>query len=289
MLNPIKKLAVITTLSASIAFPSFAEIRFAVTEIAGLESLQTEFGAFKEELEKATGEPVKFFPVNGRNAAVEALANNRVDYVLVGPAEYVVFRERAGAKPVVAWQRLEYYTEIVVPAQSKVRSYKDLKGKKIAFGDIGSTSTHLAPIKLLFDQGLKQNKDYKAVNIHRNVSVEAMRRGDIDAVAVSSAHLAKIRKTFKDMSFRVIIRGPDLPNDVLVASKKVSDEQIEKMRNVFLEKQDVLLAAAMKGQENVKYGGGAFIADISDADYDYIRGMYAAIGMKAFDKFADEQ
>ena len=62
-------------------------IKFAVTDINGLEELQVHYGAFVDVLEEITGDKVKFFPINNRTAAVEALANGHVDYVLTGPAE----------------------------------------------------------------------------------------------------------------------------------------------------------------------------------------------------------
>ena len=63
------------------------EIKFGVTDITGLESLQTEYGDFVKALEEVTGDKIKFFPVNSRTAAVEALANAHVDYILTGPAQ----------------------------------------------------------------------------------------------------------------------------------------------------------------------------------------------------------
>ncbi len=48
-------------------------IKFGVTDITGLESLQTEYGDFVAVLEEITGDEVKFFPVNSRTAAVRLL------------------------------------------------------------------------------------------------------------------------------------------------------------------------------------------------------------------------
>ena len=191
-----------------------ATIKFAVTDINGLEELQVHYGAFVDVLEEITGDKVKFFPINNRTAAVEAMANGHVDYVLTGPAEYIVFRARAKAVPVVAWQRLDYFTQLVVTNESSVKTLADMKGKTIAFGEVGSTSTHLGPAQMLASIGLMPNKNFKALNIHRNVSVEAMLKGDVDAVAVGSSHLINIRGKFPDVGLRVAARGPDLPNDV---------------------------------------------------------------------------
>lgn len=280
-----KKIVATALLSMAITVPALAEMTFAVTDVAGLESLQTEFGPFKKALEKAVGEKIKFFPVNGRNAAVEALKGAKVDYVLTGPAEYVVFKEKAGAVPVVGWGRPDYFSQIIVPASSKIRSINDLRGKKIAFGDVGSTSTHLAPVGLLTEAGLTP-KDYKALNIHRNVSVEAMKRGDVDAVGLNFGHFNKIRKTFKDDNFRVVARGGDLPPDIWVAGKHVSKEQVAKIKKAFLDNQKELMGAVLTVEENKKYTGGHFLPTIDDSHYDPIRKMYTTLGFK-FDKFAD--
>ena len=263
-------------------------IKFGVTDITGLESLQTEYGDFVAVLEEITGDEIKFFPVNSRTAAVEALANGHVDFILTGPAEYIVFRARAKAVPVVAWQRLDYFTQLVVTNESEIKTLADMKGKIIAFGDVGSTSTHLGPAQLLASIGLMPNKDYKALNIHRNVSVEAMLRGDVDAVAVGSSHLVNIRANFPDVGLRVAARGPDLPNDVLVAGAHVPAALVEKMRAAFVDNAKQLMDAALKGEENKKYSGGQFIPTVKDVDYEYVRQAYITVGAANLAKFIDE-
>ena len=252
--------------------------------MAGLEALQTNFGPFKDKLEELTGKNVEFFPVSSRNAAVEALDSGLLDFALVGPAEYVIFRSRADVQPVVGWQRMNYYTIVFTRADSTINNLKGLTSKTIAFGDIGSTSQHLAPVQLLSDFGLEQGRDYHAVNIHRNVSVEAMLRGDIDAVAISSAYMDGIRKMYPDESFKVIGRGADLPNDQIVAGKHVSDSDIKRVRQAFADNQKEMLEAIMTSEMNKKYADGHFLTRIDDSDYDRIRDMYESTGLMSFKK-----
>jgi phosphonate transport system substrate-binding protein len=263
-------------------------IKFGVTDITGLESLQTEYGDFVAVLEEITGSEIEYFPVNSRTAAVEAIANGHVDYILTGPAEYIVFRARAKAVPVVAWQRLDYFTQLVVTNESAIKTLADMKGKKIAFGEVGSTSTHLGPAQLLASIGLMPNKDYEALNIHRGVSIEALLKGDVDAIAVGSSHLVNIRDKFPDAGLRVAARGPDLPNDVLVAGAHVPTEQVEKIRAAFVNNAKQLMDAALKGEENKKYVGGQFIPTVEDVDYEYVRQAYITVGAESLAKFIDE-
>ncbi|MGF1682129.1 PhnD/SsuA/transferrin family substrate-binding protein [Photobacterium makurazakiensis] len=288
MKSSFKKFAVACSLIISPVALAADTIKFAATEVAGLEALHTNFGPFKAKLEELTGKSVEFYPVSSRNSAVEALNSELLDFALVGPAEYVIFRQRAKATPVVGWQRMNYFGKIFTTADSELNSLTDFKGKTIAFGDVGSTSQHLAPAQLLSDHGLKQGVDYRALNLHRNVSVEAMLRGDVDAVAISSAYLDGIRKLFPNEGFKVIGRGPDLPNDQIVAGKHVSQSDIELVRRAFADNQEEMLNAIMSAEMNKKYTGGRFLTDVDDSDYDYIRRMYQSVGLMSFDKFLGE-
>ena len=282
-------LAVAVGLAATAApvVASAAEtIRFAVTDIAGLGNLQREFGPFQDALVKATGYEVRFFPVSSRTAAVEAMNSRQVDFVLTGPAEYVVFRSKSKATPVIGWQRPDYFAQVVVMADSPYQVAADLKGKKVAFGDVGSTSTHLGPAQALADLGLLPGRDYQSMNISRNVAIEGMIRGDIAAVGMNFTHLQKIRKTFPDHGFRVIARGRDLPDDILVAGAHVPAATVDKVRAAFVENGKPLMTALLSGADDVKkYTGGVFLPKVTDKDYDYVRSMYRTIGVTAFDSF----
>ena len=269
--------------------PAFAEtVRFAVTDVEGMEQLQREFGGFVEEMEKVTGYDVEFTPVNSRTAAVEAMRAEQVDFVLTGPAEYVVFAKLTEAKPVVSWQRPDYFAQIVVMAEGDIKKMADLKGQKVAFGEIGSTSQQLGPAQVLADAGLKYNVDYTAEIIKRNVAVEAMIRGDVQAVGMNLTHLRSVRGKFPGQKFAVVGRGGDLPNDILIAASYVKPEVVETVRKAFLEHGDALMSGVLKGDDNKKYEGGYFVANVNDKDYDMVRDMYATIGVPQFSTFIGE-
>ncbi len=262
------------------ATPALADpVRFAVTDIEGLEALQQEFGAFEAALEKSSGLEIELFAVSSRTAAVEALNSGKVELVLTGPAEYVVMKELADPIIVVGWQRPNYYAQIVTLTNGPIDSVADLKGKTVTFGSVGSTSQHLGPAQVLADFGLRYNADYKAQIISRNVAMEALIRGDIHAVGMNEGHLRRIRSAFPDVAFSVVARGRDLPNDILVARKDADPEVVEKIRDSFLNDGKDLMAAVIKGEDNKKYDGGFFLTSIDDGNYEYVRSMYKTIGV----------
>jgi len=261
-------------------------LRLAVTDIVGMENLQREYAAFQKTLSDKAGMKVELFPVPNRTAAVEALNAKKVDLVLTGPAEYVVFKKRTDAKLVVGFSRPEYYGSVVTVLGSGIDSVDDLKGKKVALGDVGSTSRHLSPIQVLADLGLKPGRDVQIMHINRNVAVEAMKRGDVAAIGINRTDLPGLSKRFPDLTFKVIARGRDLPNDVLLAGVHVSDDTVAKMKKVFSENSDALIGAVLQGpDENQKFQGMKFIPSISDQDYNYIRKMYETIGQPQYASF----
>jgi phosphonate transport system substrate-binding protein len=279
--------AIAAALFASAAAQAQEVIRFAVTDIDGLEAVQREMGPFAAAFEAASGLKVEFFPVSGRTVAVEAMAAEQVDFVLTGPAEYVVFNARLDAQPVVTWNRPDYYSNVVVLDASPYQSADDLKGKKISFGEIGSTSQHLAPATLLAEAGLVYGSDYEPVFLKRNVAVEALIAGEIAAIGLNKTHIDQISRNFPDHKMRVLIKGPDLPMDVLLASSKVAPEVVEAVRKTFAEQGAALLAAVVSTEENEKYIGGSFTATVTNADYDGVRRMYENVGVTEFTAFIE--
>lgn len=263
-------------------------IRFAVTDIDGLEALQREMGPFKAAFEAASGLKVEFFPVSGRTVAVEAMAADQVDFVLTGPAEYVVFNARLEAQPVVTFKRPDYYSTVVVLDESPIQTTEDIKGQKISFGEIGSTSQHLGPVDLLAKAGLTYATDYEPVFLNRNVAVEALIAGDISGIGLNRTHIDSITKKFPDQNFRVLVKGDQLPDDILLASPRVSPEVVEIVRKTFAENSDALLAAVTSTEENAKYIGGAFNASVTNDDYDVVRKMYENLGITEFTEFVGQ-
>lgn len=264
------------------------DVTLAVTDVEGLEQLQQEFGAVEAALEEVTGLEIELFPVGSRTAAVEAMNAGQVNFVLTGPAEYVVMKELTDAQIVVAWQRPDYYGQIVVLADSPIRAAKDLEGKTVSFGAVGSTSQHLGPSQALADLGLAYGEDYDAQIIKRNVAIEALIRGDIDAIGMNRGHLERAREAYPDVAFKVVARGPDLPNDILVAAKDVDPDVLEAMRSAFLENGKAIMEAVLEGEDNQKYAGGFFLTKVDDSEYDYVRSMYQTIGVDSFGAFVGE-
>lgn len=278
-------------LAAATALGAAAETwKLAVTDVEGMERLQVEWGPFKEALEAATGETFEFYPVNSRTAAAEALRGKTVDFVVSGPAEYVVINKLTEATPLIGLGRPDYHCAIIVRADSGINVPADLKGKKVAFGDIGSTSNMLCPMQLLADYGIDPINDIEKTHTSRNIAHEALKHGDVDAIGSNAGSWLNVRNKETDLPygfFKIIARSGDLPNDMIMVGAHVPAAAAALVRDSILEHKAQIIAGITSHEENDKYVGMDLVA-IEDSAYDYVRSMYTNAGYPQFDKFIGE-
>lgn len=263
----------------------------AVTDVEGLERLQTEWGPFKTALEAATGETFEFYPVPSRTAAAESLRSETVDFVITGPAEYIVINTLTEATPLIGFGRPDYRCAIIVRADAGYDSIGDLKGETIAFGDVGSTSNMLCPMQLLADYGLDPITDIERIHTETNIAHEALKAGDVAAIGINEGSWISGARD-KDTSvpygfFRVLARSGDLPNDMLMAGAHVPGEVQARVRDGIIANKDEIIEAITSSEENEKYLGMDLVP-IEDDAYDIVRSMYTTAGYPQFDNFIGE-
>ncbi|MCB9029414.1 MAG: PhnD/SsuA/transferrin family substrate-binding protein [Deltaproteobacteria bacterium] len=262
---------------------SFADaktIRFAVTDISGLEELHREFQAFQNKLSEFTGMKVELTPVSSRTAVAEALRTKKLDLALSGPAEYVVISKRTKAYPVVGFYRPDYFSAIITLKKNQISNISELKGKKIAFGEIGSTSYYLAPLQILKDNGLNPS-DVQPLYVSKNIAWEALKRGSVKAIGFNYERFQLFLSKEKELSesdYQILAKGEDLPNDLIIAGTHVPKNVVDKIRQAFDQHSDELSEAILVGIRNKKYQEMKFTTKIQDKDYDLIRKMYATAG-----------
>ncbi|MBF0369343.1 MAG: phosphate/phosphite/phosphonate ABC transporter substrate-binding protein [Magnetococcales bacterium] len=86
------------------------------------------------------------------------LAEGRVDWVSESAFSALEFRERSGAQLLLRrWKGgvAEYHTVFITRIDSPIQSLADLKGRRIAFEDAGSTSAFQVPAATLLEENLE--------------------------------------------------------------------------------------------------------------------------------------
>ncbi|MEH2192428.1 MAG: PhnD/SsuA/transferrin family substrate-binding protein [Nostoc sp.] len=257
-------------------------LKFAVTDVIGIEDLQRDYGAFRTALEEILGIKIELFPVENPTAAAPALLSREVDIVFAGPSEYIILNARAKPIPIITIERSNYHSIILVRADSKIKLLSQLKGKTIAMRKVGSTASHIAPTKLLIDAGLDPNTDFKTVMLD-DKGGQALKKGEVDAWATASDRYKNVLESegLTEKDFSIIFKGPLLPGDVFVASNQFASSFIADMRSRMINHQDKLIQSLVSAKANQKYKGGKFIS-VNDANYNMIREVYQKIGQGNF-------
>lgn len=255
------------------------KLRFAVTDVIDVEKLQRDYEPFRAALEEVLATKIEFFPVDSSTAAVAALQLNQVDLVLAGPSEYVVINARTNAVPMIAVTRPNYRSLIAVPARSPIKSVVQLQGKTIAMSDIGSTSGHLGPTKLLMEAGLNPRSDVKILMLGDEGSLEDFKQGKVDAWGGSAIDYEYLLQTegASANDFPVIAKTALLPSDVIIASSNLNSQVVQEYQTRLVNSQDKLIAALVEGESTKKYHNSQIVG-ATDADYNMIRNVYQAIG-----------
>ena len=258
------------------------KLTFTVTDVQNLEKLQEEYGVFREELEQVLNLQIEFFPVDTFVAAAPAILANQLDLALAGPSEYVILKSRAKAVPLVTITRPNYRTVISVRTDSGISSLEQLKGKKIAMRNYGSTASHISPIKMLMDIGLDPESDFTSVMLGDG-GAKALLQREVDAWVASPSRRKRLIQAIgaREGDFRIIAQGKTLPGDIFVANPNLDPEVVAYISSKILENQKQLLQATLASPTNNKYRTSE-MSIAKDEDYHMIREVYQAIGQGDF-------
>ena len=173
------------------AAASFAQPVFRVTAIPDESptELARKAAPLMKYLEAKLGTKVEFTPVTDYAAAVEALANRKVDLAWFGGFTFVQAQARSGGKaiPIVQREEDEKFRSVFITSDPAIKQLADLKGKDVSFGSQSSTSGHLMPRSFLLQAGVNPDKDFRRVAYSgaHDATIAAVAGGKVQAGALN--------------------------------------------------------------------------------------------------------
>lgn len=202
-------------------------------------------------LKKELGIPVKVTVSTSNNSLVEAMSSHQVDVGFLPPDAYVLAHKRKIADVLLQAERYgydepsgkmnktlmdKYRAMVVVKKGSKIKSWKDLKGKKIAVQESSSTSGYVYPVAELYKKGLNVVKDSTLTQVQgHDQSVLAVYNGDVDAAFVfADARNIAAKDTPQVMKDVVPIYFTKwIPNDTISVRSDMSQAYRTKLKKAF--------------------------------------------------------
>lgn len=224
---------------------------------------------FAEYLTEKLGMPVKVTLATDYSTIVEAMSSGKVDIGIMPPAAYIQAKnqgyatailtselgafDRETGLPIKGEKRGSFKGEILVKADSDMKSLQDLKGKRIATLSPNSASGFIYPAVEMKKAGIDPMKDVTLSTVNDIPSeITAVLLGQVDACFVFEGARVVFNGKFADKDLMkelkvLYLTEGDIPNDAIAVLPDLSDELKEKIKTAFLEMpNDEKGAAAMK-------------------------------------------
>jgi phosphonate transport system substrate-binding protein len=214
---------------------------FSYTPVEDPAVYQKVWDGFIKHMEKLTGKRVAFFPVQSNAAQYEAMRSGRLHVAGVNAGGNALAVNCAGLVPFAMMASKDgsfgYEMEIIVPADSPIKSPADLKGHKLAFTDATSNSGYKAPSAILkADFGLETKRDYEPVfsGKHDN-SILGVVNKDYEAAAVANSVLNRMldRKVFDKAKIRSIYKSETFPTTGYGYAHNLDSKLVETIKQSF--------------------------------------------------------
>ncbi|HHA0583722.1 TPA: phosphate/phosphite/phosphonate ABC transporter substrate-binding protein [Staphylococcus aureus] len=263
--------------------PKELTVQFVPSQNAG--TLEAKAKPLEKLLSKELGIPVKVSVSTNYNTIVEAMKSKKVDVGFLPPTAYTLAHDQKAADLLLQAQRFgvkedgsaskelvdSYKSEILVKKDSKIKSLKDLKGKKIALQDVTSTVGYTFPLAMLKNEaGINATKDMKIVNVKgHDQAVISLLNGDVDAAAVFNDARNTVKKdqpnVFKDT--RILKLTQAIPNDTISVRPDMDKDFQEKLKKAFID-----IAKSKEGHKIISevYSHEGY-TETKDSNFDIVR------------------
>jgi phosphonate transport system substrate-binding protein len=256
---------------------------FAYTPVEDPSLYTKVWDGFLRHLEKVTGKKVVFFPVQSNAAEIEAMRSGRLHIAGVSTGPTPIAVNCAGYVPFAIMGTeggtFGYEMEIIVAADSPIKTPADLKGKKVAFTAPTSNSGFKAPSAILkSDFNLVAERDFTPVfsGKHDN-SVLGVAHKDYDAAAVANEVMFRMfdRKVVNMASIRSIYKSDTFPTTSYGIAHNLDPALADKIKEAFFTFpwQGSALKAEFKTEDR-------FVPITYQKNWNVIRKIDAATGVK---------
>ncbi len=207
------------------------------------------------------------------SAVVEAMCSGAADIAWYGPASYLQAKGRGCAELLALAVRNNesvYYSGIFARRDAKVDKISDLKGKRIALGDVNSTSSFNVPVAMMMQAGVEPARDAAVLNMagsHANV-IKALAEGLVDAGGASfdSFEKAVNANAIDPAKVKVVAKSAPIPYPPLAIHPKVAAAVKARLRDAFnnVHKLPGISKEQIRGYGGTKVDG--YTANVSEAD-----------------------
>jgi phosphonate transport system substrate-binding protein len=173
-------------------------------------------------------------------AVVEGMCHQLADIAFFGPVAYVQAHKRGCAQLLaVAVEKgaSVYYAGMFAKAASPIASVKDLKGKRVAFGDVNSASSFTFQVAMLLDAGMDPVKDLGAIRMTgshaSSLAALVQDQADVASLSFDSYDKAVAQGAVDPQTIKVVARSMAIPYPPLALNTKLPEALKARLKDAF--------------------------------------------------------
>lgn len=263
--------------------PKTLNVQFVPSQAA--DKLEGRAKPLEKMLSKKLGIPVHVTMSTDYTTVVEAMKSKKVDVGFLPPDGYVLGHKQGAADILLQAQRYgvqqpngrptknfvkSYRAEILVKKGSKIKSWKDLKGKSISVQNPTSSAGYVFPVAELYEKGLNVPKECKLVTVTgHDQAVLNVLNGDTDAAFVFEDARNNVKADEPDIMKKVvpIYFTKPIPNDTICVQPNMSKKFRKKLAKAFIE-----IGKSKRGRALLEsiYGHEGYVS-VKNKDFDVVR------------------
>lgn len=216
-------------------------LTFSYVAVEDPAEFKTAFKDFIAHLSKVTGKPVEYMEVGSTQEQLAALRDGKLQVTGFSTGNVPIAVDAAGFHPVVALAGAEgkglIQTQIIVPADSSIRSVSELRGHELTLSEPGSNAGYKAPlVHLMNDVHLMPGKDYGIrYSGGYDASIAGIASKQFQAAAVASDVLKRDTAAgkIKPEQYRVIDTWGEFPTAGLGYCYNLKSDLAAKVQEAF--------------------------------------------------------
>lgn len=228
----------------------------------------------KDYLEKTLGKKVELVVTTDYSSMIEAMRNGRLELAYFGPLSYVLCKSKCSVEPFAALMKqgsTTYQSVVIANVSSGITSVEEIRGKRMAYGDPASTSSHLIPKSMLAEKGLLAKEHYEEhFSGNHDAVAKNVEQGNAQAGGLSKSIFESLleRKVIDASRVRVLAESRPYPQYPWTMRSDLEPGLKAKIRSAFLELKDPAVLKPFKAE-----GFGA----VTDADYKPVRELISLL------------
>jgi phosphonate transport system substrate-binding protein len=228
-----------------------------------------------EYLFRKTGTKVTFKILPRYGNIIDSFKSSGLDGAFFGSFTYTLAHAKVGvevmARPLALDNTSTYYGMIFVRKDSRIRTARDMKGKRFAFVDKATTAGYLLPLDYFHENGISNYRGYLRevyfTGTHEDAILDVLNR-KADIGAAKSTEFQRLAKADPRIMKELVVleRSPDVPENALALRVDIDASVRDLLKDALLK-----MNLDPDGKKVLERFGALKFIETTDKDYDVVR------------------